>query len=336
MRFAGIVAALGLLAAAGCNEYQLTGTEHLELFHQEPADAVDILFVVDDSPSMVQEHQKVIDAFDAFVAELAESETDYHLGVTTTDMEDNEGGILIGAPTYLTPETDGGDVGPAFMDKIHAVGTGGSGWEKGLQAAKRALFDSPAGVGDTANAGFLREDADLALIVVSDENDCSDEGNLPHVDQIECYDSEELLVPVVDYLHAYLGLKEDTERDVTFSAIVGPPGLQSCDDTVPGRRYLTAAQELRGVTGDICEPDFHHAMQQAGLLSSGVRTAFELEAIPDETTLQVWIDHQAVDEDADEVDGWSYRADDNSVHFHGDAIPPRGSSVKVHYWTHGA
>jgi len=335
MRGIGFAAALTLLAAAGCNEYELRDTEHLEVFHQDPSAAVDILFVVDDSPSMVQEHQKVIDAFDAFIGEVVESDTEYHLGVTTTDMDDNGGGLLIGEPAYLTPETNGGDVAPVFMEKIHAVGTDGSGWERGLQAAKRALFDSPAGVGDTANAGFLRGDADLALIVVSDENDCSDEGNLPQQDQLECYEHDDLLVPVIDYIHAYRGLKGDDELAVTFSAIVGPPGVQTCADTVPGRRYLTAAQELQGVTGDICDPDFHEAMREAGLASTGVRTAFELEAYPDATTLEVWIDQQPVAEDPEELDGWSYRLEDNAVHFWGDAVPPRGSTVKVHYWTGG-
>jgi hypothetical protein len=335
MRNAGFVAGLVMLVAAGCNEYQLVGTEHLEVFQQEPSAAVDILFVVDDSPSMVHEHQKVIDAFGDFIGEATESDTDYHLGVTTTDMETNDGGILLGEPAFLTPESDG-DIDALFMDKIHTVGTEGSGWEKGLQAAKRALFDSPAGVGDTANAGFLRDDADLAIIVVSDENDCSDEGQLPHQDQLECYEQEQLLVPVVDYIQAYLGLKQATERDVTLSAIVGPPGVQSCEDTVPGRRYLSAAGELRGVTGDICEPGFHTVMREAGLVSSGVLTAFELEAYPDETTLEVWVDNQPLDEDPDELDGWSYLLDDNAVHFWGDAVPPRGSTVKIHYWTNGS
>jgi hypothetical protein len=332
MRRTCCLALVAALAAAtpGCNEYELRGNEYLEVFEQTPSTAVDILFVVDNSPSMVHEHTAVVQGFGAFINEVMESDSDFHIGVTTTDMETNEGGLLLGSPNYIT--TEDSDYGYGFMQMIEAVGVDGSGWEKGLGAAKKALFDAPAGFGDTENTGFMRYDADLAIVVVSDENDCSDEGNLPHMDQEECYTMDEKLVPVVDYINAFQGLKPDS-YDVTFSAIVGPEIAEGCDDTKPGFRYLAVAQELEGLRGDICQNDWSGMMGELGLIASGLNTFFVLQAPPDLETVEITVDEVAIEQDVEELQGWSYRTEDNAIYFWGDAIPPRGSEVVIHYWT---
>ncbi len=331
-------AAAALLVFPSCNEYQLSGTEHFEVFTQAPAMAVDILFVVDNSPSMEQEQQKVMQGFAAFIFEVMESNSDFHIGVITTDLETNEGGILldpgIGGQRFIDPSSNDGDYAAPFMQLINGVGISGSGWEKGLQATKKALLPHPAGFADTENEGFVRPDAALAVIVVSDEDDCSDEGALPHQEQIECYDMEGLLVPVLDYLELLKGLKDGHDQEVTFSAIVGPPSVDSCEDTRAGHRYLTLATKLLGLKGDICAPDFDDIMRELGLTVTGIHTWFALEATPDLDTMEVMVDDVPVDEDPGEGDGWSYRADDNAIYFWGDAIPPRESTVTFHYWTH--
>ncbi len=324
--------AASLALAGACNEYDLSGTEHTEVFVLDPSQQVDILFVVDNSPSMVQEHQKVANGFANFIFEVNESESDWHIGVTTTDMETNYGGVLLGPdPAFISPETDNYE--SLFLAKIATVGTNGSGWEKGLQAARRALFPAPAGVADTANLGFLREAADLAIVVVSDENDCSDEGALPHVDQEECYTQNDLLEPLTSYIQAFEGLKSG-EEEVTFSAIVGPPVVDGCDDTKPGHRYLSVADELGGLKASICEADYASIMTDLGLTATGVQYFFALQWTPDPDSIEVWVDDVAVPQDLGEANGWSYREDENTVYLWGSHTPPRGSTVTIHYWTH--
>ena len=319
-----------LLCGIGCNEYQLRGNEYTEVFYQTPSVAVDILFVVDNSPSMVHEHQLVVEGFVDFILEVEESESDFQIGVITTDMEGNDGGILLGDPPFIsTTETD---YASAFMEKIHVVGTGGSGWEKGLQAARTALLDSPAGFGDTENAGFIRWDADLAVAVVSDENDCSDEGALPANDQNECYDMPDLLVPVVNYIEDFQDLKTEDHK-VTFSAIVGPEIEEGCEDTKPGHRYMTVAKNMQGLQGNICESDWSGMMSDLGLISTGILTYFTLQAYPAEDTIEVTVDDEPVAHDPDEIDGWSYRIEDNAIYFWGGSMPPRDSEVTIHYFT---
>jgi hypothetical protein len=326
-----LVAVTGALLS-GCTEYQLNGTEHTEMFILDPSTEVDILFVVDDSPSMKQEHDKVKDAFEEFIYEVNQSDTDWQIGVTTTDMEGNEGGILLGpGPLYITPETD--NYPGVFMTKIDMVGTQGSGWEQGLQATRRALLDSPLGLGDSANAGFMRPDADLAIVVVSDENDCSDGGALPHEDQLECYQMNELLVPTAEYVHALNGLK-DEDAALTFSGIVGPPNAEDCETATPGHRYLSLVAEFEGLQADICEDSYETVMAELGLLATGVQSFFVLQWTADPETIEVRVDGFDVPEDPAELDGWSYDADENTVYLWGTFTPLRGSTVEIHYWTH--
>jgi hypothetical protein len=53
------------------------------------------------------------------------------------------------------------------FSQLASVGTNGCGIEQHLEATKRALDGNPL------NAGFVRDSAFLAVIVIADEDDCS-------------------------------------------------------------------------------------------------------------------------------------------------------------------
>ena len=48
---------------------------------------------------------------------------------------------------------------------------------------------------------------------------------------------------------------------------------------------------------------------------------------PDVSTIKVFIDQVEVTNDS--TNGWTYSQDANSIVFHGDAIPPQGSTIHV-------
>ncbi len=127
-------------------------------------------------------------------------------------------------------------------------GTEGCGLEHQLEVALKAMTPSTSslrfrgasqssvtGHGDTLNDGFLREDALLVTLVVSDEEDCSvqtSEMNLFHPEQdnteypgpinLRCIDYPDALHPVERYVDGYLELKQNPDLFV-FAAIVGVP-----------------------------------------------------------------------------------------------------------------
>ncbi len=139
-----------------------------------PRRPLDVLFVIDDSCSMGDDQQRLSDNFDAFFGPFRARQVDFHIGVVTTDMDaTNRMGKLVPVPnsspaaTFLTNATP--DLSSAFTSLVN-VGSDGSSIEQGLGAASAALHD-PLLSGE--NAGFVRRNADLALVFFGDEDDQS-------------------------------------------------------------------------------------------------------------------------------------------------------------------
>ncbi len=289
-----------------------------DLFYQEGASSVDILWVVDDSISMQNEQQQVAAGFRDFIAALQQENVDFQLGVVTTDMDlDNPlRGQLLGTPAVLTPEDD---YIPLFEERV-LVGTSGSDKERGLQAAASVL------IGDEQD--FVRDDAGLAVIFVSDENDCSDENSIPDdADGMRCYDEPDVRVPVQRYIDDLLSLKGDQRLSV--SSIIGPTVSEGCEDSWPGLRYQSVSERLNGLLGNICEADYTDLMGQIGeRITDPIRT-FYLDYTPIEDTLEVSVDDELIE--ADPRHGWTYNAELNTINFDGTWVPPFESTIAVSY-----
>jgi hypothetical protein len=167
---------------------------------------LDLLFLIDDSPSMSDKQANLAANFPSFLNVLSTVPgglPDVHIGVATSDMgtkgsEDPMPGPAIGevgnggcagsgkggnlttngatvTGTFISDikQSDGGrtrnytgDLATVFS-QMALVGDHGCGFEQPLEAMKAALNNNPA------NAGFLRPDALLAVIFVTDEDDCS-------------------------------------------------------------------------------------------------------------------------------------------------------------------
>jgi hypothetical protein len=168
--------------------------------------ATDILFVIDDSNSMRAAQEKVAAQLEVFIATLAASplHNDFQIGVVTTGVTMHARTCNpAGTPVLFDfPEHDGrlqrgkdllGQVLDPTDDKIlrfdhpdllpqarRLLGQGiaGSPQEMGLEAMRLALTEprlsTPLDADPPGNAGFLRPGSRLMVIVVSDEDDCSD------------------------------------------------------------------------------------------------------------------------------------------------------------------
>jgi hypothetical protein len=311
-----------LLALIGCNENGLTRLDQVDEFTQEGTEQVDILFVVDDSRSMASEQEKVAEGFGDFMAAFVDTGLDFQIGVTTTDLDQSyEGaGRLVGNPPYLGADDDWqGEMGARFQ-----VGVEGSDKERGLEAAWRVLSGE-----DSYNDGFLRQAATLAIIFVSDENDCSHEGALSEEALgSRCYEHDEALVPVTDYIARFRSLKAGNAR-VIASGILGPDIQAGCEGTWPGHRYATVSEHLDGSVGDICDTDYGEIMDIIGSKIIAPATIFPLSELPVEDSITVEIDGEYMVLDPDV--GWNYDREDNSVRFDGVYVPPYGTTLEIRY-----
>jgi len=314
--------ALALLGA--CKpEQTFARVETTDTFVQEPTNEVDILWVVDNSPSMEDEQAEVARRFEQFITNVAASNADFHLGVITTDLESSDHrGKLQGSPLYLT---DQDDYIPLFQERVQ-VGTDGARFEEGIDAAFQALSE-PLVSG--YNAGFRRPGATLSIIYVSDENDCSDRGGLGgNTSESACYDNPDKLVDVRELIDDYKSLGNVNER-IVVSAIVGPSVDAGCNGSVPGLRYLAMSEAFGGLDSSICAADFSKIMQDLSLEVSGVRTAFQLTHEAVEETIEIVVDDAIVDPDPS--NGWTYDPVYWIVYFHGEGIPARGSTINITY-----
>lgn len=165
-----------------------------------PPGAVDILFVIDDSTGMAEEQVALVQSFSSFLATLETASgglPSLHVGVVSTDVGagpyslpnctgNGDNGVLQSAAVggmcsgpndaFIKDEVDvtgsritnySGTL-PDTFSCIAQLGVQGCAFEQPLESMRRALNGS-----NPSNAGFLRDSATLAVIVVSDEDDCS-------------------------------------------------------------------------------------------------------------------------------------------------------------------
>lgn len=314
-RFAPICAAVASMS--GCViENGIYYPHATDVFYQAPTDQVDILFVVDDSRSMQQEQAALSDGFADFLSELEGSTTNYQIGLVSTSMDptDPTPGKLVGDPPILTRATD---TVALFQERV-MLGIEGSDQESGLDAAAEAVWRNP---------GFVRDGANLVVIFVTDEDDCTDDGALAGMRPYECYVQRTKLVPVHEMIERISSVKIAGET-VRFGGILGPLDF-SCDEAYPGTRYASAIYETGGTIGRICDPDWTPVLRKLGVVALGILDQFTLSQPADAATIEVFVDEVAVVEDPE--DGWTYDWQNTRITFHGDGVPERGSEIRVEY-----
>lgn len=212
-RGARLLACLPALAVtSSCNSYLFEQKCPEQIKEQSIVTAAakptpaDILFVVDNSGSMADEQENLATNFQAFIEEIAGA-GDYQIMVVSTDVDSSNGertGLQIstfapaspnnlidlsGAGCTDLPIAHGCARGPdaarriissatmsrdeqvsVFQENVR-LGSCGSGREQGLAAMRSALEQSRGG---GCNSGFLRDGANLVVVVVSDEQDTDD------------------------------------------------------------------------------------------------------------------------------------------------------------------
>lgn len=314
----------GLIASA------LQRPTRTDRFFQESQALVDVLFVIDNSGSMSDKQESVARNMAAFLSVAVREGVDYHLGVTTTGIEPSPsswascpGGAFGGeagrlfpvdnsSPRVITPITPG--AAGLFANNVRV---GICHWsEQGLEAAYRALSpplvtsadDPSTPLPNDGNAGFLREEAKLAIVIVSDEDDQSQR-------------------PVSFYETFFRALKGNDADQLILSAIVGPEDLSSCPSASgSGSRYIALANALGGVVESICTPDWTLSLERLSHSAFGLRRSFRLSGVPsDVAAIRVDVNGLQV------LSGWSYDAAQQSVVFEESAVPPAGSVIDVTY-----
>lgn len=322
----------------------------IDVFEQKQAAKVDILWMSDNSPTMQAEQDKLAERFNQFFGQLLLSQVDYHIGVITQDRADlgklraysgpnvdgctncrfldatvpcaNPDVSIEGLTTEAEIEAKLGDECPAQLvfRKLIRTGLGDAVFEEAFVQAAQALgvqdVDPATGVPahnpPTENTGFIRDDASLYVIFVSDEDESAKNDG----------------TPVRYYQRLFESLKgPGNENKVAIAAITGwpigqtdiPPLGEVCDILATtfdsnlanddaragavlaqrlnptngcvdqeaerpegndfaesGGRYIELACRTGGVVANMCEADYSAALDALGANAAGLLRKFTL------------------------------------------------------------
>jgi hypothetical protein len=318
-----------LALTVACSETGITRQETVDVFFQEPAERVDILIVVDNSGSMAPYQRSLGDNFNAFIQFFIDANVDYHIAITTTTIQKpeytdqipqctqtlineipNAGHIVNG--TVITSNTPDADL--VFRDLVN-VGVCGAGFEMGLEAARLALTPELL---TTVNSGFIREQAELSVIFVSDEEDVSP-------------------FPVNEYINELRGVKGQRSREAINASsltVIEPAACENAAGSSPGARYVDVTTQTNGVSRDLCDQNFESIVTDLSLNSSRLRDTYFLGRTPDLNTLSVGVENDIIPCDSGE---WTFEfineggEDLPAIVFARDSLPPIGSQITIRY-----
>ena len=248
---------------------------------------MDIVFVIDDSGSMAEEQSNLANNFPQFAQVLETYQTqsgellDYRVAVTSTGR-DLDYTLELPPPLGQTPFSEDGLNGAfrqvsgmtrrwiersdgnlvSIFPQLASIGTGGPSYEMPLMMLDWAFNDR---VADGTNQGFLRQDALLAIVVLTDEDDCSFEGNNFNVGLFEEPCSTFPLVDVPAALAMLDSVKNGRER----WAVATIAGETSCMTALGDAAEATRLKDFVAQTGEngvfssICQGDLSSPLADA-------------------------------------------------------------------------
>jgi hypothetical protein len=306
-----------VISLTGRGDYNATASD---TFTQADRASADILIVTDDSGSMGDKQDKLSKNFSNFMDFALQQQIDYHIAVTTTGTDSDpfcSGAAeringqfmpLTGADRIITTQTV--DPAKVFARNVK-VGTLGCADESGLEGAYRALSDPNI---NGTNAGFMRPDAYLSIIVVTD---AEDQGNR-----------------TIDFYQDFFqNLKGPRGANLVSVSAVADTDPAICAQTgvytegAGAARYIEIAKRTGGIARSICLDDWAQALRELGLAAFGYKSRFILNSEPDPSSVKVSIDGEEVEN----TGAWAYTPDANSIDFLPTAVPPAGSKIEVSY-----
>ncbi len=308
-----ILASSALFACAQKSEFSLYSDSMSLNFRPLFNNKVDILLVIDNSSSMLQHQEVLSNSAPDLIRSLKEKDFDFHLGATSTDLSSTGSqGRLIGSPTYLDNSTP--DINERLKEKL-LMGVDGSNVEKGLEGMRLAL-SSP--LTDDFNLGFIRPDAFLLIVVLSNENDQSSSTTQDYINFLTALKPPQAIRELNWMMH-FIGVTGNPQENCQTFGNYQDPGL----------RYMELVQYSRGTSSTICTLNLKNVISnfEKGLLT--LLTEVPLSRVPIVGSIRVTFDGALIPNDS--IDGWTYDTQKNTVLFHGIFIPKTQTKIGIYF-----
>lgn len=315
-----------------------TGTtegHQIDTFTQNTEPKTDVLWVIDNSGSMSDKQKFLGQNARTFIQQANLTSNDYQVAVIAAEWSGTADtgfphkadsasaypgssiypGEFFGQPKVIK-RTDPDPAGE--LEKNIKIGNCCSdSKESGLEGAKAALTNPLIGDPAKPNSSFVRPDAKLAIIALSDEEDQGASQSVQYY---------------VDLFQQLKGAKNT--QLFSFHAIAGdvPDGCSATVNGVSiagaaGKRYSEAATRSNGKFRSICTTDWGTIAKDIGLDAFTARLQFILSRACDPATLKVKVNGTLKAAGVD----FDYDAPSNSIVFKAAASPAPGATIVAEY-----
>jgi hypothetical protein len=267
-----------------------------EKFNQKDLGILDLIIVVDNSRSMEQEQANLSQRLGALLSKINDS--DWRMNIVTTDPKDG-----CSRAVFKKGEVD---LAKKFEVAVKP-GTGGSGYEEGIRMAIEGM--------SCKTADWLRPNSSIAVLFVSDEDNCSQNG-------MDCknsgYEDPNVLL---QYIEKNLG--RIPGKSARVYGIFWEPGTACTSAYYEAHQYSSLVKKTGGQAGSICDADFTPTLNRISAdVNQILLSELELKNNPVPASVKVKIDG------VERSDG--FRIVENRISF--DVIPPYGSQIEVSYF----
>jgi hypothetical protein len=316
---------------------------------------VDVLWCVDNSGSMGDDQNAMVANFPKFISYAIAADIDYHISVVTSEINeagtsDNGGdpiapGVFFAKkgypriianvpPSPLTPPFTPAVTGTKVNDAFQANATPGTccsdEQESCFEAVKMSLTD-PLINDPSANQGFLRKYASLAVIMMSDEDEQSDSPVDFYVDFLKSIKGPRNYQLLQVSVIAGLDSNFDPANPTVF------PSAQDCDPTSGypgGERYIDLWKKIyathkSGLALSICDSNWGNHMSKLGIGVWKAPTEYFLTRPADPSTIRVYLNGSELPNDP--LGGYTFDPNNNSIVLGKNVNPPKGSVIVVEY-----
>ncbi len=283
---------VGVLVAGGCGRGPFWKFPELDVAR---CSAVDFLFVIDNSESMEHHQANLRASFEPFIDGIEstlDDVDDFQVGVVTTDAYRYNpdpcrqlGALVTSTPgggpgfdpvgcgpfvegeRYMTQEDD---LAAAFNCTAN-VGTEGSRDEEPMKAMQRVLQSQYGGWWRECNGGFIRDEALLVNVIITDESD----------GEFTPGSTRPVSTPD-DWFGSIEDAKGTEENAVVVSLLNGvTPDCPIVDPAFDGANIAEFTRKFtHGFVGGICEPDYGDIFARAVEEIDQACTEFHVEYGP--------------------------------------------------------
>ena len=278
---------------------------------------VDILLVVDNSGSMKEEQDKLAPRLSALLTKIQDA--NWKIAVTSTDATASPDSCDVHYITKADPNAEN-----AFKSAV-SLGISGSGYERGIFKARKALECMKQGPNP-----FLRSDSTLAVLIVSDEDNCSK--NTEH-----CQGQPDSSIRyLTDYVEGSLNRRIGEKAGFYGIIETNNPGCNSLQ--YYGKQYIELigykkekfTEPVSSRYGSICASDYSSTLTSISKnISAQLTASFMLSRRPDsKSVLEVFVNGAIVAKDY-------YDLVDQTLTFKPNYLPPLNAKIEFRY-TSGA